>query len=126
MEAVLAQSQAEKEAVQARLHEGIDELATLTKLLAASESLERQSSDEAEWLRETGSILVNGSTTLKGRLLSMMPAAFQQKRYRRLLKGKGLFDGEAYLAAHPDVAADGVDPLGHYLKHGMAERRRRA
>nr|WP_269106773.1 phytanoyl-CoA dioxygenase family protein [Massilia sp. TS11] len=34
------------------------------------------------------------------------------------------FDADAYLCANPDVAAAGVDPLAHYLRHGHAERRR--
>jgi glycosyltransferase involved in cell wall biosynthesis/peptidoglycan/xylan/chitin deacetylase (PgdA/CDA1 family)/SAM-dependent methyltransferase len=34
-----------------------------------------------------------------------------------------LFDAEWYLARNPDVAANGQDPLEHYLAHGVAERR---
>ena len=33
------------------------------------------------------------------------------------------FDGEAYLAAYPDVRAAGVNPLAHYLRHGRLEGR---
>lgn len=33
------------------------------------------------------------------------------------------FDAEWYLAAHPDVAAAGVDPWEHYERHGKAEGR---
>jgi hypothetical protein len=40
--------------------------------------------------------------------------------------GPYVFDGNAYLAANPDVAAAGIDPLEHYLRHGHAERRRLA
>ena len=29
----------------------------------------------------------------------------------------------AYLAAYPDVAAAHIDPLTHFLQHGMAEGR---
>ncbi|TXN24564.1 hypothetical protein [Methylobacterium sp. WL9] len=29
----------------------------------------------------------------------------------------------AYLAANPDVAADGIEPLHHYIRHGKAEGR---
>lgn len=38
--------------------------------------------------------------------------------------GPFLFDGAAYLAANPDVAEAGADPLQHYLHHGHHERRR--
>ncbi len=34
-----------------------------------------------------------------------------------------LFDHEWYLATNPDVAAVGLDPWLHYLKHGAAEKR---
>jgi hypothetical protein len=34
-----------------------------------------------------------------------------------------VFDREFYLRTNPDVAAAGVDPLRHYVKHGAAERR---
>ena len=33
------------------------------------------------------------------------------------------FDGEAYLMLNPDVKAAGVDPVSHYLHHGMRENR---
>ncbi len=36
----------------------------------------------------------------------------------------GLFDGQAYLAAYPDVAEGGLDPLRHYVEHGAGEGRR--
>lgn len=34
-----------------------------------------------------------------------------------------VFDAAFYLRTNPDVAAAGVDPLRHYLKHGAAEQR---
>jgi hypothetical protein len=34
-----------------------------------------------------------------------------------------VFDGTAYLAANPDVAAAGMDPLEHYVRYGAAEGR---
>jgi serralysin len=33
------------------------------------------------------------------------------------------FDTLGYLTANPDVAAAGVDPLGHYLQFGIYEGR---
>jgi len=36
----------------------------------------------------------------------------------------GLFDRDYYLAANPDVAASGMDPLLHFLRHGENESRR--
>jgi GT2 family glycosyltransferase/glycosyltransferase involved in cell wall biosynthesis len=34
-----------------------------------------------------------------------------------------MFDGDGYLLRNPDVAAAGVDPLSHYLRHGASEGR---
>ena len=36
---------------------------------------------------------------------------------------RSLFDADWYLAAHPDVAAAGLDPLNHYIGHGANEGR---
>ena len=34
-----------------------------------------------------------------------------------------VFDTSAYLAANPDIAAAGLDPLDHYLRFGVYEGR---
>jgi lipopolysaccharide biosynthesis protein len=41
----------------------------------------------------------------------------------RLIAGSPLFDWEWYLASNPDVEANAVDPVFHYLAHGAGERR---
>ena len=115
----------EKSAADVRLTERFREIATLSSMLIEQETQARRSSEEAAWLAEVTCVLANGSTTPKGRLLAMLPASLQQKRHRRILKRGGLFDGDAYLAANPDVAAEGEDPLTHYLRHGIKENRRR-
>jgi hypothetical protein len=42
--------------------------------------------------------------------------------YRRLRRA-GTFEADAYLAENPDVDASGLDPLMHYLEHGIREGR---
>ncbi|MGU3539932.1 rhamnan synthesis F family protein [Methylobacterium sp. A54F] len=39
------------------------------------------------------------------------------------LRASGLFDGSHYLALHPDLARVGIDPLAHYVEHGIREGR---
>lgn len=39
----------------------------------------------------------------------------------RLIQTSGLFDAEYYLQCRPDVAAQEIDPLWHYLSYGAAE-----
>jgi hypothetical protein len=46
-----------------------------------------------------------------------------EKQALRLLASSELFDPAWYLAVNPDVAAAGMDPALHYLRHGAAERR---
>ncbi len=46
-----------------------------------------------------------------------------QKSDRSVIGRSGLFDTDWYLAQNPDVAAAGIDPLVHYLRHGAAEGR---
>jgi len=41
----------------------------------------------------------------------------------RSLRESGVFDAVFYLVAYPDVAASGMDPLFHYLRHGAREGR---
>ncbi|MEW6638650.1 MAG: glycosyltransferase, partial [Actinomycetota bacterium] len=33
------------------------------------------------------------------------------------------FDAEYYLECYPDIAASGIDPFGHYMRHGWREER---
>ncbi|GBQ23683.1 hypothetical protein AA12717_1564 [Gluconacetobacter sacchari DSM 12717] len=40
------------------------------------------------------------------------------------IRESGLFDDAAYIAANPDVARSGIDPLLHYIRHGQHETRR--
>lgn len=41
----------------------------------------------------------------------------------REIAASGLFDGDWYLREYPDVAAAGMDPLLHYVRHGEKEGR---
>ena len=45
------------------------------------------------------------------------------RRTVRVLRSSGLFDQEYYLAQNPDVAAEGLDPIQHYVRSGAAEGR---
>jgi hypothetical protein len=47
---------------------------------------------------------------------------WQRKLERRLLR-KNIFDTADYLFRYPDVSAEGITPIHHYLAHGMNEGR---
>ena len=52
-----------------------------------------------------------------------LPAWLWRRKLAARVERRGLFDGEAYLARYPEVAAAGMDPLTHFLGHGLVEGR---
>lgn len=121
----LSKLRAEKGTLEGRLAERFNELAVITRLLTARESDLKESGEQVAWLREVSSVLLNGSIsrTLKGRLAALMPARMRLSKQKERLKNTGTFNPDAYLAANPDVAQAGLDPLRHYIEHGIAEGR---
>jgi len=49
--------------------------------------------------------------------------AIGARQAHRRIRASGLFDPQWYVAHYPDVAASGMDPLGHYLRFGAREGR---
>lgn len=111
---------------EAGLAERFNEIAVMTRLLADRESAVVASNERIEWLRQVSGFLLNNSRShsLKGRLAALMPASVRLNKQKERLKRSGIFDPGAYLAANPDVAEAGMDPLRHYIEHGIAEGRR--
>ena len=130
--AALERSRMEKEAADRRIAElenacGVraGEIAAMSRLLEEKDDAARMSEEQAAWLREVAAVLLNGSRSrsLKGRLAALLPTPIRVKKQKAKLKRKGIFDAGAYLAAHPDVAERGMDPMQHYIIHGMHEGR---
>lgn len=143
-----------KDRVEQRLADRFDEIAALTRLLSdkevelaskanklgireqeltekkrqlkATEKASRLSEEQVNVLREVSTILLNGSESrsLIGRLSALMPGSVRLQKQMKRLKSQGIFDPDAYLAANPDVAKAGHDPLWHYLNFGIAEKRK--
>jgi len=55
--------------------------------------------------------------------LSSLREEIGQRHIRTVVGGSPLFDAEWYRTFYPDVKADGVDPVVHYLNRGAAELR---
>lgn len=53
----------------------------------------------------------------------MLPPLIRRRREAELLLKAGLFDGESYLQANPDVAQARMDPFRHFVFHGLHEGR---
>lgn len=96
------------------------EITALTQLLRTQEQLNESVGEQLQW-----AIAISDALMTQPRWWGMMPQSWRRERERRLLERKGLFDGAAYLQRYPDVAAEGMDPLRHYLLHGVSEGRTR-
>ena len=120
----LATERAARVASEQRLQERFREIAALTRLLQERDQIIDHSQDQSEWLRQVVSGLTRDlSRTWQARLASLMPAFVKHRRQKAWLKRQGLFDGEDYAASYPDVASGPMDPLRHYVNHGMKEGR---
>jgi DNA repair exonuclease SbcCD ATPase subunit len=102
----------------------LDQLQTELSTAKKDISSMRNKLSGKKWLQRTSEILaINAGSTWENKLLSLLPARFFRDIQMKRLKREGLFDASAYLAAYPDVKKAGVEPLYHYIHHGMQERR---
>lgn len=89
------------------------------RALQALEERSGQKDRELSWLRRLFQVIETGDAGWGG----LLPPQFRKKRVARAVMRHGLFDAQAYLDKYPDVADAGMDPLRHYILHGMAEGR---
>lgn len=75
-------------------------------------------SDKYKWMRD---IYIAGIGI--SAWWSIVPYYFRKKKEMRIISDMGLFDGDRYCRLNKDVEVDGVDPLSHYIIHGIAEER---
>lgn len=123
--AELKQAAADRAAVEKRLRDRFDEIATLTRLVGDAERTADAKAAEAAELRGAAAREV-GQTVLA--LLAdggwrALPARVRMRRQKALLKRSGLFDADWYRRRYPDVARDGMDPAQHYILFGASEGR---
>ncbi|MFT3975868.1 MAG: hypothetical protein QM688_01945 [Sphingomonas bacterium] len=112
--------------VQEQLRGRYAEIVTLTRMLASEDAAARKAERNAERAAaiarvfETGG---GGKGVFLRRFGGFLPWRWHLRRIKRRLEREGLFDAAAYLAVNVDVAQAGIDPLEHYLRHGMNEGR---
>lgn len=137
----LEQACKERLDAESSLEDRFGELATLTRLLNAAETSAREaevrrmtsesqrlasearSQAEAEnrvWLARVHAHLAEMKFWT-----ALLPPRIRAERRCKRLRGAGLFNAEKYLELYPDVMAAGMDPLRHYILHGMEEGRER-
>lgn len=94
------------------------ELASLTKMLEAAENEGQRLTTERRWFIEMQTALWNIPWWW-----ALLPYPWRRRKELGRLKSRALFDPVDYLDRYPDVAAEGMDPLRHYILHGMEEGR---
>lgn len=100
--------------------QAFSEMAVITKLLRDSEQDMLRVNDNIHWLRQIYTIILR-----RPKWWLLLSRKKQIERLRRRVERRGLFDSNSYLEKNPDVAATGVDPLKHYMTHGIIEYRSR-
>ena len=119
MASALAAAQTAQHTAEARLTERFGELAGLTRELMGQAQQIEAGSARAAWLQNVSAALLAGDAWW----WSFMPPRWRRQRQLAQLREKGMFDASDYLARYPDVAGSRMDPLRHYLLHGMREGR---
>lgn len=113
-------AQAARVEAERKLAARFDELARLTVLTADEANRADSAEDGTQWLREVRRVEEGFPSWW-----AIMPRIWRRRRAHRRYRQAGLFDAEAYLALYPDVSAQGMDPIRHFILHGMAEGRAR-
>jgi hypothetical protein len=102
-----------------KLKDHFGETAALSRLLMESEQLTARESDKVRRLKEIHQTLAGAP-----RWWAFLPRSTQQRLLGERLRRAGLFDPRSYLQHNPDVADAGLDPLYHFVAHGLEEDRR--
>jgi hypothetical protein len=121
VETARCQAVSDAQAKEARIGVRFQEIATLTSLLRQQQQQGDESAGHVDWLRAVHAALLSQPAWW-----GLMPGQWRREREQRRLQRRGLFDAQAYLARYPDVADAGLDPLFHYIAHGLQEGRSRS
>jgi glycosyltransferase involved in cell wall biosynthesis len=117
-EALARASEAARVALEQKLAQRADEISRLTSVLADENVRASHPDGKAKWLRDSIQVAAGFP-----RWWALMPEDWRRKREHARYLRSGLFDAAKYLETYPDVAANGMDPVRHYILHGMAENR---
>jgi hypothetical protein len=117
-EPLLHASETARIAAERKLESRFDEIARLTVMLTETASKTSESEINTTWLRE----LLRVSQGFP-KWWGLMPKQWRLKKEHARYLRKSLFDAEQYLVNNPDVAQFGIDPVLHYILHGMNEGR---
>ncbi len=118
-------SESAAEEAQKQLSDRYKEIVTLSRKLACGSAAAQKFERQAARLGSIASIFEHGAGRgFAARWLGWaLPWAWHRRRITKRIAESGMFDDAAYLTANPDVARAGIDPLKHYLVHGVGEGR---
>lgn len=94
------------------------EIKQLANRLILSEEMAALAIQRQAWLSHVNALLQKHP-----RWWALMPRVWRQRQQQSLLMRHGLFDTKMYLELNPDVAEAGVDPVRHFILHGLKEGR---
>ncbi len=113
----LASAEQRAEWAENKLEKGYSELAFLTNTLLSAEAKVERGGNMLNWLIEVTRFFMSS----KPWWWTLMPKRWRRERELRHLARLGLFDAQAYAEKYPDVKDAGLDPLHHYIFHGLQE-----
>lgn len=116
----LQHSEAARTATEQKLSARFDEIARMTALLADEGGRASTADANAQWLARMAQQIERFPAWW-----ALMPARWRRQCQHARYARAGLFDAARYLELYPDVASAGIDPVRHYILHGMSEGRRR-
>lgn len=114
-----ARAKADLQTAQSNIKARQQELTAMAKRLEQVEKANSVATEQRNWLVELYTVLASRPSWW-----GMMPQEWRSRREHELLRRKKLFDARRYLERYPDVSAAGMDPVRHYIMHGMIEGRR--
>lgn len=118
-EAVDAQSQAN--ILLQKIERKAQEHHFINQELFNAKKIAQDSFEQQQWL-----LAINQAIIEPGRWwMQFLPLSYRERMVRRRLARRGLFDSDAYLSRYDDVARSGMNPLQHYIRHGIYEGRMR-
>lgn len=119
-EAALQAAMHARQESEQKLAARFNEVAQLTSILAQEGNWRAAFTSDNDWLRD---MVMTAARMPKW--WSWLPTRWRRSREHAFYRRAGLFDAARYLEIHPDVAQDGMDPVRHYIMHGMSEGRER-
>ena len=116
---VLTELQDENKSLLRTISARFEEIATLSDELLQQGDAAQRSAQKVDWLRN----LNNNMSDAYVWWWRFLPRTWQRRKVLAHLSREGLFDAETYLEKYPDVELAGMDPLRHYMMHGIVEER---